>query len=266
MNLIDQKVFRIRENKKKVHFILYNTNLTEEFIIMAATLATRPAYHTFGHALGATEQAIRIAQKEGRSPQDIDLLASTMLVHDAAHQGVVRLTDEMDAFEITAKVVTKDNIEFIDMSFDAVMSKMRDLIIDTTFGRRAQIKDPLALIVQDADLAHLGLGIEYWLWASMGLVEEFNHSRKKKLTPLTFIREEQEKFVMFLSKISGTGKVYLSEGANALLNDPLEDVKILKDLPESVIEFAYKVRRRDITVKEFTDEMNKLLKEAKELV
>ena len=251
MSLIFEKVFRRKENEKKVHFILGNTNLTFELIQKAAVLATRPPYHTFGHGLGATEQVIRIAKAEGLEPSQIDLAAFAMLFHDAGHKGIVQLYDEMHSFSLLMEVLQLEDVEMLKMPPETALGKMRDLIVATTFTNRAKIKDPLSCIVQDADLAHLGLGVHYWMWASMGLVDEFSRQRSSPLTPEIFIREMQEGFVKYLASLTGTGKVYLSEGANAILNDPLEDVKKIKALPVEAINFAYSVRQEDITLEEF---------------
>ena len=143
---------------------------------------------------------------------------------------------------------------------DAIMESMQNLILATTFpGSRGKNSDPIVRIIQDADLAHLGLGLIYWIWASMGLLDEFNKVEKTRTTPYLFIHEGQEKFVKFVASLSGTGKFFLSKGAQEIFADPLEVVKEFKNIPTEAIDFAYKVRRDDITVAEFTEQFNEFL-------
>ncbi len=107
-------------------------------------------------------------------------------------------------------------------------------------------------------MAHLGQGVEYWLWSSMGLIEEFGQQRKTKLDPIKFIKEEQEKFVNLLHKISPTGSIYLSRGANKLFSNPLQDVEVLKNISNDIIQFAYEVRKEDITLEEFKEKISSM--------
>lgn len=257
--VITEKFFRVRENLKKIDFVLKNSGITLELIQKAAIVSKKNPYHNFGHEIGATEQGIRLAQAEERSIEEVNLIALALLFHDADHRGIVQFYDEMHAIELASTILISSDTKMIG-EHNSVLTKMRELILGTIFpDGRAKHTNPMVWIIQDADLAHLGLGPIYWLWASMGLVDEFNRNRSDALTPENFIHFEQEKFVKFLAGLSGTGKIYLSHGAQKIFSDPLKDVEIIKNYPSRVIQYAYDVRREDVTLEEFTDHINSLL-------
>ena len=258
-SLIKAKLFRIRENQNKINFIVANSGITENTLIKAAILAKKNPYHNFGHALGATEYAIKIAMAEKRKSDEINLITLAMLFHDARHRGFVQLYDEARAIEGADEVLDESDTEVTLLGRNTAVQKIRNLVLATIFPDARGIQnDPLARIVQDADLAHLGQGPIYWLWSSMGLIEEFNLNRQTPLTADAFIYLEQEKFVSFLSTLSGTGKVYLSEGALATFGDPLIDVQNVKKFNSKVVEYAYDVRYKDVTIEEFTAHVESL--------
>ncbi len=245
------KVFRMTENLKKINFILKNSDITEIMLVKAANIAVGNEYHNFGHQLGVAEYAIKIAIAEKRSLAEINTVAFAGLIHDAGHKGLVTAFDEVRSLELTESIMDDKDFVIINQDKDRSVSIIRDLVFATIFTNRGKIDDPLAKIMQDADLAHLGQGINYWLWASMGLIEEFSRQRKTALNPVDFIKVEQEKFVEFLASMSDNGSVYLSKGANRIFRNPLQDVQLIKNLPEQAIHYAYDVRHDDITLEEF---------------
>lgn len=262
-DFIKDKVFRTRENLKKIDFIIENSDITPTTLVKTATIAIGNEYHNFGHQLGVAEYAIKIATAEKRTREEINTLAFAGLIHDAGHKGLVTAFDEIRSLEITEIIMEEFDLSVINSSKEISLGKLRDLVIATIFSNRGKINDPLAKIMQDADLAHLGQGINYWLWASMGLIEEFARQRKSQLSPIDFIKIEQEKFVNFLAKISGTNSVFLSTGANQIFRDPLEDVQQIKKLPDEIIDYAYSVRRDDITLEEFEDFISEIILQKK---
>ncbi|MEI8130437.1 MAG: HD domain-containing protein [bacterium] len=256
-NLIREKLFRVQENENKIHFILANTSISEGTLVKGAVVARKNPYHNYGHALGATEYAIKLAIAEGLTPQEINILGLSMIFHDAGHRGRVHLYDEMRAVQLADEILDLSDTQCVHgYTRESVTQNMRNLILDTMFpDARGQKLNPLARIVQDADLAHLGQGPEYWVWASMGLIEEFNLNRLHPLTPQDFIVDEQEKFVNFLAKLSGSGDVYLSAGAKKIFRNPLEDVLAVKKYSLQAIEYAYNVRYEDVTLDEFKKQL-----------
>ena len=54
------KLSREAENKKKLAFILQNSDIPQSIILKAQQLSNKNPYHNFGHQLGVAESAIRI--------------------------------------------------------------------------------------------------------------------------------------------------------------------------------------------------------------
>lgn len=257
-DIILTKTFRKRENWKKVRYILKNTNLSIDYIVGAAISARLNDYHNFGHQIGATEMLIKIAIAEGLSREEITQMAGAMLYHDASHRGIVQTFDEMRSFEaMEVNVDVNDYAKFSTVPFNQFMNESRDLIIATTFSLRGKINTLKERIVQDADLAHLGQGPEYWPWASMGLVDEFNRQQATNRSPVEFVKHDQVKFIQFLEKLGG-GHVYLTAGARKIFRNPAEDVRIVSAYNEKQIWFAYDARKDDITLAEFKTKLKEL--------
>ena len=55
------KLSREMENKKKLEFILQNSDISQAIVVKAQHLSHKNPYHNFGHQLGVAESAIRIA-------------------------------------------------------------------------------------------------------------------------------------------------------------------------------------------------------------
>lgn len=257
-SVIDRKFFRKKLNWDKIWYITKNSEVTLETIIKAAVISRRNPFHNFGHQVGAAEMAARIAIEEGQSIEVINLVVTACLVHDAGHQIMWRWIDEIESMTLASQVLDNDDTDIINKDHNKALAQIRTLVIDTTFDLRGQRNDPLARIIQDADLAHVGQGVPYWMFASMGLMDEFNVGRKVPLTPESYIREIQEAFILGTAKNSPDGNFFLSDGAKRIFRNPIEDVKIIKNLPLDAIQYAYDVRQEDITLEDFTAEFNKL--------
>ncbi len=253
------KVFRLEENTNKIEFVTRNSSITMPLIVRAATISGPNPFHNFGHQIGVTEYAIRIAIAENRPINEIDSVAVGSTVHDAKHNGVMNPFDEVNSFEAAKQFMDPEDFKLIHENFERSIAILRDLIMATVFSNRGKINDDLAKIIQDADVAHVGQGIVYWLWASMGLIEEFNRQRKVPVSPFVFIRVEQEQFINHLANCSPSGTVYLSKGANRIFRNPLQDVQIIKNLPEAAIMFAYNNRHKDINLRDFEKEITPLM-------
>src|ERR1022692_359261 len=126
--LITKKFFRVRENMKKIDFIVTNSNVTIEIIFKAAILTKRNPYHNFGHEIGAAEQGIRLAKAEHMTAEEINLIALSLLFHDADHRGIVRIYDEMHAVELTNSVLLSTDTKIAGSDHDQVMSRISELI------------------------------------------------------------------------------------------------------------------------------------------
>ena len=255
---ITKKLFRKRENLNKVNYIIEHSDITYDMIYRAAIIANKNPYHNFGHMLGFTESAIMILIAEGAERKEINRVAMSGLTHDAGHEGRVRVYDEIRSFELTSLVYDEDDLKIMGMTKDQAMAAARDDIFATIFGNRGKINDRFARVMQDADLAHLGRGAMYWLWASMGLVDEFA-AEGRIFSPTQFIYEEQPKFISFLkTRSQNNDKVYLSEGAQNVFVNPEESLRTLVTFKPAAIEYAYNVRREDIILDEFKTEVERL--------
>jgi hypothetical protein len=260
--LILEKLFRAEENMRKIRYILSHCDVTMATINKAAVVHFRNPYHNFGHALGATEQGIRLAIAEGRSRSEINLIALTLLFHDAGHPGKVGLKDEMDAFDLANSVLLPSDTIIVGSDHVKVMQAIRELLLSTIFpGNRGKTIDGLIKIIHDADLAHLGQGHMYWMFASMGIYDEFKLA-EPDLTLEVFIRERQQKFVDYLLFLNKTDKAFVSKGAQMIFRNPVEDVKLVTSLPIGAIYYAYGVRKENIPFSEFRAKIECLSKVA----
>jgi hypothetical protein len=257
-NLITKKLFRKEFNLSKVQFIIENSDITYELIVKSALIANLNPYHNFGHMLGVCEGVIKILTAEGATREEINREGLSALRHDAGHTGRVLVYDEIYSFQLNSMIFDEDDLKITGLKKDAALAKMRDGILATIFGNRGKINDRFAKVIQDADLGHLGYGPIYWLYASMGLVDEFANEGRIH-TPQQFIFEEQRKFVSFLKTCSpNNDTIYLSEGAKKVFTDPEVSLKALENFKPEAIQFAYDVRKSDITFEDFEKEINRL--------
>lgn len=260
--LITEKLFRVTENMKKIKYIKAHSDVTDEILLKAAVVSIRNPYHNFGHAIGATEQAMRLAIAEGRSRSEINLVAYTMLFHDGGHTGTPKKRDEPHAYSLAKSVLTPSDTIVIGKNHAKVMRRIKELLLSTIFpGNRGQTDDGLIKIIHDADLAHIGQGPVYWIWASMGLYDEFK-LKEPGLTLEVFIRERQPSFVKYLTKLSGTGKAFVSDGAQKIFRDPTRDVLLVKNWPIEAIEYAHSICKDNVSLARFKREIGPYLKVA----
>lgn len=203
-DLIQEKLFRITENNEKVGFICRNSDVKFKTIVKAAVVAKKNGFHSFGHALGFAEQGIKMVQAEGRPRNEATLIALVGIWHDANHYGYAGVNDELRAFNITENILIEDDLEGVKLPYTQVIKKIRAGILATIIEERGKTTDSFLRIVQDADLAHMGLGWEYQVRASMGLIDEWNHDRKPPVTAEEFLHIEQEKFIKYLTTLPST--------------------------------------------------------------
>jgi len=257
---IKSKLFRFRENEKKIWFIMQH-GIPFDTIRKACAYSIQNNFHSFGHELGVAEQAIKIALTENRNTDEVKVLGLIGLFHDAWHIGEQHIDDEMRAFELAKSAITQQDIQDFSRNHDKIISTIRDWILATIFGQRGNRKAGLEKIIQDADLGHLWLGREYQLRSSMGLIDEWNAGFQKAwkpvISPEHFVRTDQEKFIQFLWTIDGVKNgVRLSDGAAKIYKNPFDYIDTLKSLPVEAIEYAYSVRHDDILFEDFKNKIS----------
>lgn len=261
-DIILEKTFRKRENWNKVQFIISNTDIDLALIAKAAAVARRNEFHNFGHQIGATEMGIKIAQAENLEPETINIIGLALLFHDGSHRRYVTRFDEARAVRSMTMVLEPADIKHLtsETSTDNIFTQSKELILATQSNKRGMYaisnREITHMIMQDADLAHLGLGSVYWLYASMGLVDEFSRQEAIPLSPVQFIRERQLPFIEFLKETCGQS-VYQSQGARQVLRNPAQDVYDVLSYNDTQIIFAYHARREDLTLEAFTEELKK---------
>ncbi|QQR76928.1 HD domain-containing protein [Candidatus Nomurabacteria bacterium] len=259
MQTKEPKYFRIRANEEKIKFIIEKTDISAEIILKAQKVAVQNPYHGFGHELGVTESGIMIAEACGCNRYDINTIALALLFHDADHRGIHNPEDEERAAIAMMSSLSKKDLKICGVSPILAQQRIRDFILSTRFSVHGKSGDLGVCIVQDADIASIGRGPEYWLWATMGLVDEFNNQHEKPITPFNFIHTEQVKFLEVLESSSINGEIFLTSGARKIFYDPYESLEIMLSWPEEAIDWAYSVRFEDLTFEEFQEGLNKII-------
>ena len=257
--VINEKVFRIGDNARKIEFIKKFANIPESIIVKSAVVAKENPYHNFGHQLGATEDAILIALQENVSPEERYILAFTMLFHDAQHTGVMRVQDEMLAMITMFQVSSDTDFTASGFPLEKAKAMARDIGLATIFSNHRKSTNKLHQIAQDADLAHVGHGPYRWVWASMGLMDEFNRTRDTKLTPKEFLQKEQRKFIEFILSTSPDRQFWITEGATQILGNPADDLLFIESLSDEAIQYAYDARFKNIPLSEFKERIQELI-------
>ena len=208
-------------------------------------------YHNFGHALGVSETAITIAQAQNCSRREITIVALVGLKHDIFHQGIVALNDELIAAIKTNAKLTDNDIVQCGLTV-ADRPVIRDLIVSTTFTMHGKVRDSLAEIIQDADISYMGKGPYMYLYACMGLVDEFGKQSGTVIDPIVFIREKQKPFIHYVVSLSpNKDTFFLSPGARKILHDPMEAVDVLLSWNDRVFRLAYDLYKVDISFDQF---------------
>ncbi|MCF7834496.1 HD domain-containing protein [Candidatus Gracilibacteria bacterium] len=246
IELPTSKLFREIENKKKLSFILQNTDITQSIIIKAQKLSNKNPYHNFGHQLGVTESAILIAKAQGLPKKDINLLSLVGLFHDASHTGICRLNDEEIAYEDMMKLISNEEIK----QLGCTKNDIKRLILSTKFSSRGQSDGILEKIIQDSDLGSIGYGPYYMLYSTMGIVDEY------KFSILDYVNQEKQ-FISYLENINS--KIFLSDGANQVFMDPRESLKQISQWPQEVIDYAYSKKYEDISFADFKKNIDSII-------
>jgi len=239
IEFLSSKLFREGENKKKLAFILQNTDISETVIIEAQKISNNNPYHNFGHQLWVAESAIRIAHAMWLSKQESNLLALVGLFHDACHTGISKPDDEEIAYQNMMNIVSEEELVNLWCTKDDVYK----LIIATKFSLRGKCTWVLEKIIQDADMWCIGYGPYYILYSTMWLVDEEHSSIDN------YIKEEAN-FFSCLEKIDP--QIYLSDGAKMIFSDPRESLKQIAEWPQEVITYAYTQRYQDISFEDFS--------------
>lgn len=251
---------RKKEALKNAQFLIENTSIPFSLFSAAANSANRNPFHDFGHQLAAAVAGYRIATAEGLSQAEAAEIVCILIFHDGGHEGHVQVDDEIRAFQRMCVAMNGPRVRmFTDRPFKEFMTIARDGIMATAFSQHGKMTGLRERIIQDADLSHLGQGPEPWLWASMGLVDELNRNRDTTLSQREFVRKEQEEFIKYLTSAGKNGTVWLTDGARKIFENPVETVKTLANYTDTQIDYAYIVRKIDVTVAEFTERLNLLV-------
>lgn len=259
LDMVLSKTYRKRESRRKIFFVLKNTHLPLKIITQAASLLQKNEYHNLDHILSATEMGIKIAYAEGYTKEECTEIAFALLLHDAGHQGFMTPIDEKRSAGMIDDNFSEVDFKSMQLEKKSSLKRIQFKIMATVFAHRGQSTNPDARIMQDADLSHIGQGPYYWLWSSMGLLDEFNKLRTPPTTPVEFIREEQQAFLNYLKKCSyPKGSIWLSGGGQYLLNEPDADLETINSWCNDVFIYAYTTRHDNLLISEFTKEIKKI--------
>ncbi|MFA6256075.1 MAG: HD domain-containing protein [Candidatus Absconditabacterales bacterium] len=238
-------------NHKKIDFITRNTDIPLKVIFKAMCSYASNPYHNFGHALGVAETAIAIGQAQNLSRKDINIVALGGLHHDILHQGVVNINDELRSAIKTNLKLTDDELTQCGLTV-VDRTRLRDLIISTTFTMHGKIRDPLAEIIQDADISYMGKGPYMYLYACMGLVDEFGKQIDKTIDPVVFIRKSQKPFIEHVISLSpNQDTFFLSPGAQKILQNPMDAIELLLSWKDNIFRLAYDLYKVDVDFDQF---------------
>ncbi len=254
-------LLRIKEDINEIDYIINHSDIRIQTIEKAASVSVANPYHNFDHELRVSAQAIKLARAEERSRSEINLVGTVGLFHDAGFQITREPFPEVKSFELAKNVLDDSDTRFISKNWNFVMTVLKKYILATSFPTARnpeERKDPLKCIMQDADLGHLGQGPFYWVWASMGLLEEFNRTQEEHVSPENFIRIDQEKFVKYVRKLQ-EGKLFTSRGASKIYKDPMVSMEQVRRWPTEAINCAYAMRSVDIDIYQFESKISRFL-------
>jgi hypothetical protein len=255
---VSVSTYRIWQTATHIMELIEKTSIPESVFYTAARAANRNPFHDFGHQIVTANGIYDIAIESGFSKPEAAEMVYFAIFHDGGHEGYVQVDDEIRAFLRMKEASTAPMVRiFTERPFKEFMTIGRDVIMATAFSQHGKMTGLCERMMQDADLSHIGRGPEYWLYASIGLVDEFNRDLPVKLTPYEFITISQKNFVNHLLD-TGKGKVWLTDAAQKIFRDPVEDVEILRNYSDAVINFAYNYRKKDITFAEFKSNISTL--------
>jgi len=241
----DMKCYRIKQCLSNIDFILSNTSLTEWIIDLSNQLSNKNSYHNFWHQVAVAKVGILIWKEENCTMEELNLIALLWLFHDAWHTGKSLPEDEENAFQLTIKNITQDQL----YDLWVTKEKLHSWIIATNFSERWKHKWKIEQIIQDADMQSIGFWINYMLYADTQYIDEIWLWAKE-------FKECQRKFVNELYNIHKV--IFLSDWAKTIYKSPLLEMDKLNNLENSIIEKAFKLKKEDITFEEFCDVLNLL--------
>jgi len=247
-NIIDtlnKKLFREKENAKKIKFIIENSDINDDILQIAHGLSNNNPYHNFGHQLWVAETAIILWQNEGCTKSEINLLALCGLVHDAWHEGRPHKNAEENAYNLAIQQIDQEALERLQVSKE----DLHTLIMATKRENRGKTDNTLAQIIQDADMWAIARWPYYFLYATMGLLDE------EKITPQEYIHRE-EGFINKLLQISPD--IFVSKAGKKTLENPEKSLAQIKKRGESIIQKAYEIRQEDLTFEDFKAQLEQL--------
>ncbi len=251
--------FRSQENTRTIAFITEKTDIPREIIDAAVACMPDNDFHNKDHMLFATRAAIEIGMAEFRYKPELNLLALTMLFHDAHHPGVATPTDEMQAFKIAFSMIPTEVLGLCRTSkFQNLDNALRDCIMASCFSMRGKISDPLLRIIQDADIHHCAVSPVYWMYLCSGtgleMAKQFNKS--EFTNPLLFFKGGddggQRSFVSFLESITNSENILLSEGAKHLwTGEARVHLREIESWSDARLSHAFNLRKEDLTLAEY---------------
>lgn len=251
LNFLGWKLFRKKENEKKMNFILDHSDVDFSLFGLAHALSQPNGYHNFWHQLGVAETAIKIAEAEWLSRKEINLLVVTALLHDSGHTGVAKIDDEIVSVDLSIRFLPVE----ICQKLGFTQTQLKDLILATTFSQRGKYDRNLAKVIQDSDLGNVSFGPYYRLYSSMGLADEFGGDYHK------FIDKDQQGFLGYLNSIIPGW--YLSAWAKKICPPLQESLNTILSWPKEVIEYAYSVRHEDILFVDYKRHIDRLIQKHK---
>jgi hypothetical protein len=253
--MINQKIKHVWKsgiNNEIIESITKRTYIPLKIIFSAMTSYESNPYHNFGHALGTAETAITIAYLQGLSKLEATLVGLGGLFHDALRQGIANVDDELRA---ALKMLSK--LSDADLALCNLQPLhrfvLRDLVVATIITLHGKVDNPLAKIIQDADISYMGKGPYMYLYACMGLVDEFSRQFGTPTDPISFIRDKQKPFIDHIISLSpNKDTFFLSPGARELLQDPREVLEVILSWENRIFMLAYDLYKIDIDFDHFT--------------
>jgi hypothetical protein len=246
-----KNIYRHQINEEHIQFILDNSNMHVQVLQKIMDLCVDNPYHNYGHTLGVMRTILEISKAQSVNRKKTTQLLFAGGLHDAFHPGVATGTDEL-----VSVLAMYDHITDRDLSLCGLNSAdrpfIRDMIMATLFSKRGKTDDPIAFIIQDADIGYLGKGPYIYLFASMGLLDEFSSVTFTDPDPVRFIRVEQKQFIdMVINMSPMKNTFFLSEGAQKILIDPRKVLDQLLQWPDRIYWLAYDLRQADISIDQF---------------
>lgn len=246
-----KNIYRRQINEDHIRFILDNSTMHTQVMQKIMDLCVDNPYHNYGHTLGMMRTIIEISQAQAVDRKRIAQLLFAGGLHDTFHPGVATGTDELISALAMYEHITDRDLSLCGLS-SADRPFIRDMIMATVFSKRGKIDDPMAFIIQDADIGYVGKDPYTYLFASMGLIDEFTKTTFADPDPTRFIRIEQKLFIDMVIDMSPSKKTFfLSEGAQKILVDPRQVLDRLLQWPDRIYWLAYDLRYADVSIDQF---------------